>query len=173
VRAALLLTLVALAGCGSSDGGTASFDEDGFDITFEYPEELDEAKNVTIESDAGSSARATAGLGFSKNDVIIVQRYDLKLAVDDDNLDQAKGELDLLIRQISPGAGPGKTGETRGFPSVEYDDVRTRTIEGGRSRLVALFDGEVEYLINCQSTPDRREDIKEACAQVLKTVEKK
>ncbi len=173
MRAALLLTLVALAGCGSSDGGTASFDEDGFDITFEYPEELDEAKNVTIESDAGSAARATAGLGFSKKDVIIVQRYDLRLAIDDDNLDQAKRELDSLIRQISPGSAAGKTGETRGFPSVEYDDVRIRTAEGGRSRLVALFDGDVEYLINCQSTPKRRADIEMACDQVLETVETK
>ena len=177
MRAALLLTVVVLAGCGSSDdGGGARFEEDGFGITFEYPEEMNEAKNVTIASGAGSSAKATAGIGYGKadtKDVIIVQRYDLNRAIDEDSLDTAKAELDPLIAQISPGAHSGVTGEVRGFPSIEYRGLRVREIDGARTRLVALFDGDVEYLINCQGTPKRRADIDQACAQVLATVEKK
>ena len=177
MRRALILTLLALAGCGSSDGGdSARFEEDGFDITFEYPEEMNEAENVQISSGAGSSAKATAGVGYGEKDtkdVIIVQRYDLKRAIGEDNLDQAKAELDPLVAQISPGAPSGKTGETNGFPSIDYEGVEVRTIDGAETRLVALFDGDVEYLINCQSTPDRRADIEKACKQVLETVKKR
>jgi hypothetical protein len=177
VRRALFLTLIALAGCGSSDDGDGSdrFEEDGFEITFEYPEEMNEADNVRISSGAGSSAKATAGVGYGEkesNDVIIVQRYDLKRAIGEDDLDRAKAELDPLVKQISPGAPAGQTGETNGFPSIEYEDLEIQSIDGAESRLVALFDGDVEYLINCQSTPKRRADIEKACNQVLETVKK-
>ena len=178
MRAALLLTLVALAGCGSSgDGdGSARFEEDGFDITFEYPKEMNEADNVTIASGAGSSAKATAGIGYGEKgtkDVIIVQRYDLNLAINAKNLERAKAELDPLVARISPGAPRGKTGEVRGFPSIDYEGLEVRQIDGAETRLVALFDGDAEYLINCQSTPKRRADIDRACAQVLRTVAKR
>lgn len=41
--------------------------------------------------------------------------------------------------------------------------------EEGESRLVALFEGDQEYLLNCQSTPDEREQVDEACEQMLET----
>ena len=176
MRAALLLTLAALAGCGSSGDGSARFEEDGFGITFEYPEEMNEATNVTIASGAGSSAKATAGIGSGKadtKDVIIVQRYDLKAEIGEGELGQAKTELDGLVAQLSPGAAKGTTGETRGFPSIDYENVDVAQIEGARTRLIALFDGDVEYLVNCQSTPKRRVEIERACEQVLETVETK
>ena len=174
MRAALLLTLLALAGCGSDGGGdSARFEEDGFDITFEYPEEMKEADNVTIAAGAGSSAKATAGIGYGEKatkDVIIVQRYDLNRSIDEDNLDRAKAELDPLVAQLSPGAPAGDTGEIRGFPSIEYDGLKVREVDGARSRLVALFHRDVEYLVNCQGQR-RKAEIEKACAQVLRTVE--
>ena len=172
----MIVVAAALAGCGSGGDGSARFDESGFDITFEYPDEMNKADNVTIASGAGSSAKATAGVGYGKKnskDVIIVQRYDLNLAIDAKNLKRAKAELDPLVAQISPGAPAGDTGEIRGFPSIDYRGLEVRNIDGARTRLVALFDGDAEYLVNCQSTPKRRADIAKACAQVLDSVEKK
>jgi hypothetical protein len=174
----LILVAAVLGGCGSDDGGggTARFEEDGFDITFEYPGEMNKAGSVTIASGGGGSAKATAGIGYGKEDtkdVIIVQRYDLKVAVDEKNLDSAKADLDPVIARISPGAPAGTTGKTRGFPSIDYRGLRVRQIDGAETRLVALFDGDAEYLVNCQSTPKRRADIDKACVQVLRTVEKK
>lgn len=166
----------ALAGCGSDGDDSARFDQDGFDITFEYPAEMNEAGNVTIASGAGSSAKATAGIGYGEKnarDVIIVQRYDLNLAIKQGNLERAKTELDPLVARIAPGAPAGETGEIRGFPSIDYRNLRVRQIDGARSRLVALFDGDVEYLVNCQSTPKRRAEIDKACRQALDTVERK
>jgi hypothetical protein len=172
----LIAMAIALAGCGSDGGGSARFDEDGFDVTFEYPEEMNEADNVSIASDAGNSAKATAGIGYGEKntrDVIIVQRYDLNVPIDENNLERAKAELDPLVAQISPGAPKGETGEIRGFPSIDYRSLDVRQIEGARSRLIALFDGDVEYLVNCQSTPKRRADIGKACRQALDTVKRK
>ncbi len=103
-----------------------------------------------------------------------MQRYDLNRAIGEDNLDEAKAELDTLVAQLSPGAAPGEAGETQ---RLSLDRLRgaggARRSRAPRRRLVALFDGDVEYLINCQSTPKRRADIEKACEQVLETVEKK
>ncbi len=179
MRVALSLIAVAavLAGCGGDGGdGSATFDEDGFGITFEYPDEMNEADNVTIASGAGSSAKATAGVGYGERqakDVIIVQRYDLNRAIGEDDLGRAKAELDPLVAQLAPGAPAGRTGRVGAFPSIEYDDLEVRRFEGARSRLVALFDGDTEYLVNCQYTPERKDDIEKACKQALDTVERK
>jgi hypothetical protein len=175
VRRTLLLVLAAAlaAGCGSSGEDTATFEEDGFGITFRYPGEMKEAKNVTIRSDAGNAAKATAGIGYGKRDVIIVQRYDLNTEIGEHNLDRAKAELDPLVSSIAPGAPSGKSGKTRGFPSIEYDHLKVTSVPGADTRLVALFDGDVEYLVNCQSTRAHRAELDRACEQALKTVEKR
>ena len=172
----MIVIAAALVGCGSDGDGTARFDESGFDITFEYPDEMNEADNVTIASGAGSSAKATAGIGYGEKntrDVIIVQRYDLRVPIEADNLERAKAELDPVVAQISPGAPKGDTGEIRGFPSIDYRNLDVRQIDGAETRLIALFDGDVEYLLNCQSTPKRKADIAKACQQALDTVERK
>jgi hypothetical protein len=169
----LLVTAALLSGCGSSGDDTATFEEDGFDISFEYPAEMKEASNVPVASGAGGAAKATAGIGYDKRDVIIVQRYDLNRVVDEDNLGSVKSELDRLVAQISPGAGAGDAGTTSGFPSIDYRGLAVRSIEDAESRLVALFDGDVQYLVNCQSTPGRRADVEKACEQVLRTVERR
>jgi hypothetical protein len=172
----LIVMAAALAGCGSDGDSSSRFEESGIDITFEFPEEMNEADNVMIASGAGSSAKATAGVGYGEKntkDVIIVQRYDLNVPIDAGNLKRAKAELDPLVAQISPGAPKGETGEIGGFPSIDYRNLKVRQIDGATSRLIALFDGDVEYLINCQSTPKRRADIEKACRQALDTVERK
>ena len=121
------------AAVGDDGDGSATFDEDGFDITFEYPDEMNEADNVTIASGAGSSAKATAGVGYGERqakDVIIVQRYDLNRAIGEDDLGRAKAELDPLVAQLAPGAPAGRTGKVGAFPSIEYDDLEVRRFEG-------------------------------------------
>ena len=40
----------------------------------------------------------------------------------------------------------------------------------GQSRLAVLFDGKVEYLVNCQSTPDQRDKIEKGCRTVLDSI---
>jgi hypothetical protein len=40
----------------------------------------------------------------------------------------------------------------------------------GQSRLAVLFDGKVEYLVNCRSTPDQRDKIEKGCRTVLDSI---
>ena len=135
---------------------TARFDEDGFDITFEYPEEMNEADNVQDrirrrqlgEGDRGDRLRREGQQGRDHRAALRPQPG----RSTPENLERAKAELDPLVAQISPGAPRGETGEIRGFPSIDY-----RGLDGAdrstapETRLVALFDGDVEYLVNCQS----------------------
>ena len=44
------------------------------------------------------------------------------------------------------------------------------SIEDGESRFTVLFDGDQEYLINCQSTPEHRDEVDEACDEALATL---
>jgi hypothetical protein len=109
-------------------------------------------------------------LSLDENNGIILQRYTLDQEVDESNLGLAKREFDALLSQGGVEASPGQTGETAGFPSLEYESVALTVPEDGESRIVVLFEGDQEYLLNCQSTPDEREDVDAACAQMLETL---
>lgn len=173
----LLLLCLAVAGCGGDDGGgdgpspdTASFDADGFDITFDYPEEMELEDEVTVNESAGAEATETVAVAFDEDDAIVVQRFDLQIEVTEDNLDMAKTELDGVIAQIDPEAGSGERVDVGGFPGFEYD-LALEQPEGARSRYTVIFDGDVEYIINCQATDERREDMAAACETALGSVE--
>lgn len=179
---ALLLLCLVAAGCGGGDSGggggdgggssadTASFDADGFDITFDYPEEMQLREEVTVNESAGAEATETVALAYDEDDAIVVQRFDLNLEITEDNLDMAKTELDGVIAQIDPEAGSGERVDVGSFPGFEYD-LELQEPAGGRSRYTVIFDGNVEYIINCQATDERREDIAAACETALGSVE--
>ena len=57
-----------------------------------------------------------------------------------------------------------------GLPALTYAEVPVASVEGGQSRLVVVFDGRTEYLINCQSTPEKRSEINEACDLAVETL---
>lgn len=170
--AALATLLFAVAGCGGSDSGSATFEQDGFGLTFEYPSGmgLADPDEITLAFGAGSEASEIAGLAYSDEDAIIVQRFDLTRKIGAGELDRAKAELDPLVRQLAPEAPEGKKGETNGLPSIEYSRVEVEEPKGGVSRLVSVFDGDAQYLFNCQSVK-RGEEIAKACKQVLGSVE--
>ncbi len=168
------LLCLAVAGCGSSDEGgskpeTETFAEDGFEITFDYPAEMQLRDDVSLEQSAGSEAAETVALAFDEDDAIVVQRFDLNIEITEDNVDEAKAELDGVISQLDPNAGSGKDISLEGFEAFEYD-LKPKAPPGARSRYVVLFKGNAEYVINCQATEERREDIADACSTALETV---
>jgi hypothetical protein len=176
------LLCVALAGCGSSgdggggrDGGggvkpdTETFAEGGFEITFDYPAEMQLCEDVSLKQSAGAEADETVALAFDEDDAIVVQRFDLNVEVTEDNVDDAKAELDGVISQLDPDAGSGEDLSLEGFEAFEYD-LEPEAPPGARSRYVVLFAGDTEYVINCQATKERREDIAGACRTALETV---
>jgi hypothetical protein len=171
--AALCLVLIAAtAACGGGgDDGTETFEEEGFAFTFEYPSSLEETSDVSYSSTAGGAAEDARALGLDDRNAIVVSRYGLNVAVTAENADQVKPELDDLISGLAGTELSGKQVQIGGFPGFGYTFDLEDPPEG-RSRFFVLFDGKIEYTLNCQSTPDKRDELQAACRQAVDTLAK-
>jgi hypothetical protein len=67
----------------------------------------------------------------------------------------------------------GKRIDVGGPLTFRYEIDRLETPEDGRSTIVVTFDGDTEYFLNCQSVPDGREELDEACEQAIETLQLK
>ena len=172
----LIATIVA-AGCGGravsgeTDSGSQRFERQGFQITFSYPASLREADDMIFGSTAGSADSARAGVGINKANVILVSRYDLRRPVTTKNVGAVKAEVDGVIESLAGRAVAGHAVEYGGLPGYAYR-VPLTSPSGGISRLFVLFDQQVEYFFNCQSTPETRAELDGACDEALKTLER-
>lgn len=169
-----------LAGCGGDDDGggevpegTAAFEDEDFPFTFAYPEDWMKTTDVSIATEAGNAADETIFVGPDEDNGIVLQRFTLQGDVTEDNLSEAKAEFDDLILQVDPEAPEASETELIGLPTLEYDEIQLATPEDGESRYNIFFDGDQEYLINCQSTPDSREEIDAACQEALDSLEER
>jgi hypothetical protein len=179
----LALMAIVATGCGGDppdaeegeggDGGavaTQTFESDDIDITFEYPEDLEQRDDIEFSRSAGSAAAATAGVGLDESNVIAVQRFDLQTEVTDNNLARVKREADTLFSQLAGEAADGEETTVGGLPALEYN-LQLDEPADAETRAVAIFDGNVQYLLNCQSTPEQRQRIEAACDLALDTLE--
>lgn len=153
------------AGCGGS-GGDRSFDERGFGITFTYPSAFEKTAKVSFSRSAGGAAVARAAVALDRDNAIIVTRYSLRRSVTKDTLARYRREVDGVVGQLAGKPVSGRRVEYGGLPGYEYT-IGVSTPANGTSRLVLLFGGKTEYLINCQSTPSRRAAVERACTQAL------
>ena len=167
--ATVALIALAVAGCGG-DEGPKTFDRDEFPFTFEYPGDFELTEEVEFDQSLGAASDEDLALAIDEDNLIVLQRITLNLEVTEKNLPVAKEELDGLLAQLDPAAPQGTTGETAGFPSLEYEPVAIDDPAEGESQLLVLFDGDQEYVLNCQSTPDEREQVDEACAEMRETL---
>ena len=168
--AALALVACALAlgaGCGSDDPKT--FDEDGFAITFEYPGNFERTTEVNIDRQEGQAEESVA-LAMSEDNAIFVQRYGLDRVVTPELADAVKAELDGVLTRLAGTEVSGRRIDVGGPVAFRYEIERLQDPEDGRSTIVAVFDGDKEYFINCQSVPDGREELDEACEQAIDTL---
>lgn len=166
---AVLGLVLAAAGCGG--GGTKTYEESGLNIAFAYPAGWGIVHNVRFSATAGAQAADRGGVGLDKDNAIIVSRFNLKIAVTKENLAGVKGEVDKVIGALADKRVSGREVEYGGLPGYEYA-IAVRQPPRGISRLVVLFDGAVEYLINCQSTPEKRDKVEDACRKALETLQR-
>lgn len=174
--ATALAAAFALAACGGSGGSStdgedvATFAQDEYPFTFEYPAGLESSDDVSFNKQLGGGASLdNTALGIDDSNALLIQHYALDLQVTEENIDQAKVELDALLAQIDPGAS-AETGQIGGFPSLSYEAITVSEPPDGESRITALFEGDQEYYLNCQSTPEFRDEIDAACDQALATL---
>ena len=173
-RRASILALATLAAfgigaCGGESDGT--FDHEGFPFTFTYPEDFEEIDEVEISQQLGAAAEETVAVGVDEQDAIILEHFIVQIEVNEQNLRLAKREIDSLLQQLGPGAPPTTETEVAGLPALTATEVPVSDIEGGLSDLTILFDGDDEYVINCQSTEEHRDEVDEACEMALDTLE--
>jgi hypothetical protein len=166
----IALAALAFAACGEDEPNR--FEEEGFAISFEYPDDFEETDDVTLSEQRGSRAEESRALGLDEDNGIIVQRYRLQRSIDETSLDAAKAEFDELVSELAPDAPAGQKTEIGGLPALSYTDVPVTDPANAESRLIVLFDGSTEYLINCQSTPDKRDQMNEACDMAVDTLER-
>lgn len=166
-----MLALALLAGCGGSDG-PEQFDEDGFGITFEYPGDFERTEDVDIAQSAGQ-AQKTVALAQSEDNAIFVQRYALNRAVTAKDADAIRSELDQVLARLASTDVKGRQIDVGEPLAFRYEIEKLRQPEDGRSTIVAVFDGRTEYFLNCQSVPDGREELEEACERAIDTLEPK
>jgi hypothetical protein len=175
VLVVLVAATLALAGCGGDSTSPSSqsrhFEQHGFEITFHYPAELEEADDLILGTTAGAADSARAGVGIDKDNVILVSRYELRRAVTAAGLAGVKPEVDGVIENLAGRKVSARRVSYGDLPGYAYR-VPLGSPQGGVSRLFVLFDRAVEYFFNCQSTPESRVQIDSACDEALNTLEK-
>ncbi len=161
----------ALVGCGDSADpeDRATFAQDAYPFTFEYPASFEASDDVSIDTTLGGSLEDTTAVALDESNIILLQHTELNVEVSEANIDQAKDEFDALVAQIDP-ATKGEIGEAAGFPSLTYEVIHVPTPPDGESHITVLFDGDQEYVVNCQSTPEGRDEINAACDEALATL---
>ncbi len=172
--AAALLAFLAACGGGDREGDGASadrtFSDDNFAISFKYPEYLKRGRVTEVAESAGGEPVAQTALAIDEANAIFLAKYEVNAEVTDENIATFAPQVDQLVQQLTGRPVSGQTTRVGGFPAIRYDDVALNTPPQGQSRLVFLFDGAVEYLVNCQSTPEERDAINRGCDRVLTTM---
>jgi hypothetical protein len=163
----LACAIVTPAACGSSD--PEMFDEEGFAITFEYPGDFERRTDVNAERGEGRAEKSVA-LAMSEDNAIFVQRYRLGRKVTADDAGVVQEELDKVLGRLAGTEVNGKRIDAGGLLAFRYEIEQLKEPEDGRSTIVAAFDGHTEYFINCQSVPDGREELDEACERAIETL---
>jgi hypothetical protein len=188
---ALLVALMMVAvACGGSGGDTAETagGEDGEeeaavntysenDVTFDYPEEWQEFSADAAASSMGSNELWDTTVGPDDTNLVNITAYQLNIEVTDENIADIEQELDGVIQQVVDQAGgtiaSGPTQSTlAGFPAYEYEWNGVQVDgEAKDSRAIFLFNGDVEYFLNCQYSAETEEDVLAGCQLVLDTFE--
>ncbi len=129
-------------------------------------------EDVNLSQSAGE-AEETVALATSEDNAIFVQRYALNRSVSAGDAEVVRKELDQVLSQLAGAPLEGERIDTGGPLTFRYEVTMLETPEDGRSTIVVTFDGDTEYFINCQSVPDGREELEQACDQAIETLQVK
>lgn len=145
-----------------------TFDRGGWPFTFQVPADATVTEEVSLESQVNAPTDQVGIMLSGPHDIIVLQAYELNTEVTVDNLGAAAAGLNRHIEQLDPGFEVFE-GEIAGLPALRYSFRITSPTEA-TSEVLVLYDGQQEYLINCQDSPTGGTDVAEACAMLVATI---
>ncbi len=164
------LVTVGLALVMTACGGSSTYSANG--LSFDYPKSWRTV--LAPASTAGQTGTVTrVGVGIDPADVVVVVSTQLAQPADPQQISQTEQSV---IQALSTSAS--RKGATVRGPDATtlggFDGIGL-TILGlplGRSvvvdsRVVVVIRDNVEYLLNCQSTPSHADEIGKGCRQVI------
>jgi hypothetical protein len=166
----LLLSLclcLSTVGAASASSSYKTFSSKSFTITFQYPSNW-LTGTVNSQSTAGSSSVAEVALGLDSQDAVIISRYNLTISANAANLPRLQTIVNSVVDQLSGKNLSTKRNVVGGLaalsaPSFQFKDKLI-------NQFTFVFNGAVEYQINCQSTPANQAEIATGCKEILNSV---
>lgn len=169
VVVAMVAVVAACGGESDQSSGDRTFSDEKFAITFTYPRDFRKG-NVTDVAEQVGEPMARATIGLDADNLISLSKYELNAAVTSANLSEALSELDGVVARLAKRPVSGTLTEVGGLSAVRYDGIALDDPEGRESRFLFVFDQEIEYQLNCQSTPEKRARMNQACDQMVATL---
>lgn len=166
--ALIAITLLIWAACPRDP---ASFRDYG--VAFEYPEDW---KRIGPASSgiAAASPQWTVVVGVDGSNLVSLGAYHLAFPVTEANFEQFADDLTKRVTEAARNAGGrlvegAETTTLGGLPALRF------RISGDKRehRVVVAFDGTTEYLLECRSTEELRDEIDEGCDQVVESFERR
>jgi hypothetical protein len=153
-------------------GTTLTFRSDDFPFTFQYPDEFVPREVTGVQQSAGNPGTAAReAIALDEDNGIILSRYALQVAVSDENVAAVHQELDGVVGQLVGTQVTGRRTTIDRFIAFEYLDLAVEPPPAGSSDIIFLFDGLTQYQMNCQSTPQRRAQVDDACRLAIDTLQ--
>jgi hypothetical protein len=185
---ALMMTAVACGGsggtgdAGSSDGGddteeAAANTYSENDVSFDYPADWEEFSAEAAAMSPESNELWDTTVGPDDTNLVNITAYQLNIEVTDANIAEIEEELDTVIQGVvSQAGGEIASGPTQttiaGFPAYEYEWSGVQVNgEAKDSRAIFLFNGDLEYFMNCQYSAETEEDVLAGCQMIVDTFE--
>ena len=166
--AIVVMTAIVLpASRSTSAGGTQTYQ--GHGVSFSYPA----GWSTGIPQGGtkpGNLLWATAVSSGTPHDLIIVESYQLKMAVAAQNIDALVPVLARRLQDLGATLhGTPQKITMAGLPAVQFHTAEGRGGSPFQSTLVFAFNGTTEYFVNCQYTPALAPDVLQACNRVVST----
>jgi len=169
-RIATMLGAAAMALLLAACGGSSTYSANG--LSFDYPKRWKTV--LSPASTAGQSGTVTrVGVGIDAADLVVVVSTQLAQPADPQEISQTERNVIQALSTSATQKGAtvrGPDGTTLGG----FDGLGLTILGlplGGSvvvdSRVVVVIRGDVEYLLNCQSTPSHTDEIGKGCRQVI------
>lgn len=171
VALGLVVSASVMAGAVIGRSDVKRFDEDGYGITFTYPDDLHVTDKVFLIDPAAKKPDELRGLLRADTSGVFVFKSQLEKRVTSASLNFAQLGFDSGIEHLDPDAVPGEQVEYGGLPGLEYHVSLLNP--PSHSRQIYLFDQTTGYLISCQSTPPYQDAVASDCDEILDSIERR